>query len=367
MNLGIKNSTLVALLAVLGTNSIAFSRSGGSDGGGGSSYALPNRTHTILADLLPVAEQIADEPGVALKTTRALDVLGVDNLKTIHPELIAAAEQQIQRIQPASLSRAASEVFLKSPVLFTSYSFDMVSADHTNGILVAAADRVGIVVSKPRFEALDKTSQVALLVHEALRRVQFQDRSKLDNITLEAATRNAIFSATTRQQDEASTEFFEQWNKWYTSSASFADVFKQIRLNASELATLDTPTSPTLESKVQAYELLVNLNSKLIKLELRCNENNNCSQDLQQILKTGIELTSNMALQVRSQLRLSFVQQTAGTAQELRGTIFNVGEEVLSELMTKLNSETKLTRDEQNVVTAIQAELQKLKSNGVLQ
>lgn len=165
----------------------AHARIGGSDGGGGSSIGTAKKDPRVLLDLyLDDRFDRADvHPGTALESTRALKSLGIERMRKAKHPALEVARNTLNRWAPRSrgLIKLLQQELESAPFFYVSYRFGFadtkpfipsgfVMESRMLNLVAFYSDELGVLFSKPEFDVLCAQSQVAVIIHEALRHLQ---------------------------------------------------------------------------------------------------------------------------------------------------------------------------------------------------
>lgn len=172
-------------------------RSGGVDTGGGSFY----RGGLLDLALFNKEAFLDNTPGLALPSSQVLGIVKVDKLKNLNSTILSQTMAQVKKWIPNSpeVAGGIAEALKRLPIYVVDgrIGLPVEGAALPVGFAEKAELRMmayylkgfGVFISKPDFEGLSFTNQKALLIHEALRRLQINTKFQgMSDLTLQKLT-----------------------------------------------------------------------------------------------------------------------------------------------------------------------------------
>jgi len=185
-----------------------MSHAGSTSSGGGTSVALPDSPYPVLLDLyLKNGSPINSSAGEPLLETRAFKKLGIERLRNSGHPAIGQAKKLLKRWN--GNSKGLVDLILNeleaAPFYYVKYRFgfrdrnyyipqDQFIPESKLNLVAFYSDQLGVLFSKPEFDQIESTSQVAVLIHEALRHLQNRFGWDFSTRVLQELTATLVFT-----------------------------------------------------------------------------------------------------------------------------------------------------------------------------
>lgn len=217
---------VLGLICAFSVTSFAQKRRGpGEAGGGGTTVSLNGKPELLDVYLFkktrshyPTPSPAPGTKGATLPSTSALSYVHIDKLNdtkvtnSLKNSQFLPVQIALQKIDalwgtsPPAFIQTLKRALVDSPVYYMGYRFTRKDGDHwipkdlTNEIPDSALQVIayyvkdmGMIVSKKDFEALDLFNQVAFVLHESLRQMQYTYEMEFSSEDLQTVVANIVF------------------------------------------------------------------------------------------------------------------------------------------------------------------------------